>query len=208
MFSSEQPILIFESLIQSGGSSSLILEPPPSGVISSHSEKNPQSTSSIFPHFVLGFVPIFVIDKFHPKSETILHQRAKLVKIMKWSPKEGDNYPLIRVEISRTWHNWREATNFSWWSKKREWRLDERVFKGWRVIWKRIEGKRESELVKIGDLIGSSLYSTLQTGINIYIRKAYMEIWKLWLAVIWLGFVYEHVYNHVRWVVWWQCVVT
>ena len=35
--------------------------------------KNPQSTSSIFPLFVLGFIPIFVLDEFLPKSETILH---------------------------------------------------------------------------------------------------------------------------------------
>ena len=40
-FSSEPPILIFESPMQSGGSSSLILEPPPSGVISSHFAKIP-----------------------------------------------------------------------------------------------------------------------------------------------------------------------
>jgi len=40
-FSSEPPILIFESLIQSGGSSSLILESPPSGVISFRSVKTP-----------------------------------------------------------------------------------------------------------------------------------------------------------------------
>jgi len=43
--------------------------------------KNPQSTSSIFPLFVLGFIPIFVLDEFLPKSETILHHmviRARL----------------------------------------------------------------------------------------------------------------------------------
>jgi len=36
--------------------------------------KNPQSTYSIFSIFVLGFIPIFVLDEFHPKSEMILHQ--------------------------------------------------------------------------------------------------------------------------------------
>ena len=38
--------------------------------------KNPQSTSSFFPLFVLGFIPIFVLDEFHPKSETILHHNV------------------------------------------------------------------------------------------------------------------------------------
>jgi len=63
---SEPPILIFESLIQNGRSSSLILEPPPSGVNSSRS-KNPQIDVLHFPSFVLGFIPIFVLDEFHPK---------------------------------------------------------------------------------------------------------------------------------------------
>jgi len=35
--------------------------------------KTPKSTSSIFSPFVLGFIPIFVLDEFHPKSEMILH---------------------------------------------------------------------------------------------------------------------------------------
>jgi len=81
-FSPDPPILIFESLIQSGGSSSLILEPPPSGVNSSRS-KNPQIDILHFPPFVLGFIPIFVLDEFHPKSETILHHlviRARLFR--------------------------------------------------------------------------------------------------------------------------------
>jgi len=63
-FSSEPPILIFESPIQSGGSSSLILEPPPSGVNSSRSE-NPQIDVFIFPLFILGFIPIPVQDEIH-----------------------------------------------------------------------------------------------------------------------------------------------
>jgi len=63
-FSSEPPILSFESLIQSGGSSSLILESPPSGMNSSRSE-NPQIDVLHFPPFVLGFIPIFVLDESH-----------------------------------------------------------------------------------------------------------------------------------------------
>jgi len=80
-FSSEPPILIFKSPIQSGGSSSLILEPPPSGVISSRSE-NPQIDVFHFPLFVLGFIPFLSKTKFIPKSETFLHHlviRARLV---------------------------------------------------------------------------------------------------------------------------------
>ena len=82
-FSLEPPILIFESLIQSGGSSSLILEPPPSGMNFSRSE-NPQIDILHFPPFVLGFITIFVLDEFHPKSETILHPlviRAQLILV-------------------------------------------------------------------------------------------------------------------------------
>jgi len=44
--------------------------------------KKPQSTSTIFPLFVLGFIPIFILDEFHPKSETVLHHlviRARLI---------------------------------------------------------------------------------------------------------------------------------
>jgi len=68
-FSSESPILIFESPIQSGGSSSLILEPSPSGVISSRSE-NPQiDVFPFFTFFVLRFIPIFVPDEFSPQIQ-------------------------------------------------------------------------------------------------------------------------------------------
>jgi len=65
----------------SGGSSSLILESPPSGVISFRSAKTPNRRPPFFPLFVLGFIPIFVLDEFLSKSETILHHlviRARL----------------------------------------------------------------------------------------------------------------------------------
>jgi len=71
-FSSEPPTLIFESPIQSSGSSSLILEPPQSGVISSRSE-NPQIDVFQFSLFVLGFIPFLSKTKFIPKSEMVLH---------------------------------------------------------------------------------------------------------------------------------------
>jgi len=65
-FSFEPPILIFEFPIQSGESSSLILEPPSSGVISSRSAKPSIDVLHFFP-FRLGFIPIFVQDEIQPQ---------------------------------------------------------------------------------------------------------------------------------------------
>jgi len=65
-FSSEPPILIFESPIQSGESSSLFLESPPSGVNSSRFE-NPQID-------VLHFFPIHSRVHIHFRSRRISPQ--------------------------------------------------------------------------------------------------------------------------------------
>jgi len=46
--------------------------------------RNPQIDILHFPPFVLGFITIFVLDEFHPKSETILHPlviRAQLILV-------------------------------------------------------------------------------------------------------------------------------
>ena len=68
-------ILIFESPIQSGRSSSLILEPPPSDVRSSSFAKPPNRHPSFSP---ISFIHFSFEIQIHPKSETILHHCSNI----------------------------------------------------------------------------------------------------------------------------------